>query len=127
MADVTPPVGLASYAAASISRADPIRTGFQAFWYSSRTAILPFVFLFNTELLLINVHGFVEGFLILTMSLLAILAFTAASQGWMRTKLNLLEILLALLICVALFRPGLIQDFIEPKQVEEIQLSQLTT
>ena len=127
MADVTPPVGLASYAAASISRADPIRTGFQAFWYSSRTAILPFVFLFNTELLLINVHGFVEGFLIFTMSLLAILAFTAASQGWMRTKLNLLEILLALLICVALFRPGLIQDFIEPKQVEEIQLSQLAT
>jgi len=41
MADITPPVGLASYAAAAISRADPIKTGIQAFWYSLRTGILP--------------------------------------------------------------------------------------
>ena len=52
MADVTPPVGLASYAAAAISRADPIKTGIQAFWYSLRTGILPIVFIFNNELLL---------------------------------------------------------------------------
>jgi len=37
MADVTPPVGLASYAAAAISGGDPLRTGAQAFWYSLRT------------------------------------------------------------------------------------------
>ena len=37
MADVTPPVGLASYAAAGISGGDPLRTGVQAFWYSLRT------------------------------------------------------------------------------------------
>ena len=46
MADVTPPVGLASYAAAGISGGDPLRTGVQAFWYSLRTGILPIVFLF---------------------------------------------------------------------------------
>ena len=39
MADVTPPVGLASYAAAAISGGDPLRTGMQAFWYSLSTAI----------------------------------------------------------------------------------------
>src|SRR5690606_34570804 len=55
MADVTPPVGLASYAAAGIANSDPIRTGFTAFGYSARTAILPFMFIFNTELLLIGV------------------------------------------------------------------------
>lgn len=126
MADVTPPVGLASYAAASISRADPIRTGFQAFWYSSRTAILPFVFLFNTELLLINVDGFMQGALVFIMSLLAILAFTAASQGWMRTQLNALEILILLVICVGLFRPGLLQDYLEPPKVKSIELHQLS-
>ncbi len=54
MADVTPPVGLASYAAAAISGGDPLRTGAQAFWYSLRTGILPIVFLFNSELLLIS-------------------------------------------------------------------------
>ena len=57
MADVTPPVGLASYAAAAISKADPIRTGVQAFWYSLRTGILPIVFIFNTELLMIGVDN----------------------------------------------------------------------
>src|SRR5690606_5324319 len=46
MADVTPPVGLASFAAAAISRADPVRTGVQAFFYEMRTAILPLVFIF---------------------------------------------------------------------------------
>ncbi len=58
MADVTPPVGLASYAAAAISRADPIKTGIQAFWYSLRTGILPIVFIFNNELLLIGIESF---------------------------------------------------------------------
>ena len=54
MADVTPPVGLASFAAAAIARTDPIKTGVTAFFYSMRTAILPFLFIFNTQLLLIG-------------------------------------------------------------------------
>ena len=54
MADVTPPVGLASFAAAAVSGGDPIKTGFIAFFYSLRTAALPFLFIFNTDLLLIN-------------------------------------------------------------------------
>ena len=57
MADVTPPVGLASYAAAAISGGDPLKTGVQAFWYSLRTGILPIVFLFNHELLLIGIEN----------------------------------------------------------------------
>ncbi|MFN3495381.1 MAG: TRAP transporter permease, partial [Hydrogenophaga sp.] len=57
MADVTPPVGLASFAAAAIARADPIKTGVTAFYYSMRTAILPFLFIFNTQLLLIGLTG----------------------------------------------------------------------
>jgi len=57
MADVTPPVGLASFAAAAISRSDPIRTGVTAFYYSMRTAILPFLFIFNTQLLMIGLTG----------------------------------------------------------------------
>ena len=54
MADVTPPVGLASYAAAGISGGDPLKTGVQALWYSLRTGVLPIVFLFNHELLLLS-------------------------------------------------------------------------
>jgi TRAP-type uncharacterized transport system fused permease subunit len=54
LADDTPPVGLAAYAAAAISRGDPIKTGVQGFAYDIRTALLPFMFIFNTDLLLID-------------------------------------------------------------------------
>jgi TRAP-type uncharacterized transport system fused permease subunit len=60
LADDTPPVGLAAYAAAAISGGDPIKTGVQGFAYDIRTALLPFLFIFNTELLLIDV-GPVQG------------------------------------------------------------------
>ena len=59
MADVTPPVGLASFAAAAIARSDPIKTGVTAFFYSMRTAILPFLFIFNTQLLMIGIDSVV--------------------------------------------------------------------
>ena len=49
------PVGLAAFAAAAIAKSDPIKTGIQGFTYDIRTALLPFLFIFNTELLLIDV------------------------------------------------------------------------
>jgi TRAP-type uncharacterized transport system fused permease subunit len=55
MADVTPPVGLASFAAAAVSGGDPIKTGFTAFFYSLRTVALPFLFIFNPTLILYGV------------------------------------------------------------------------
>ena len=115
MADVTPPVGLASYAAAAISRADPIKTGIQAFWYSLRTGILPIVFIFNPELLFIGVENFWHGLLIVSTSLTAILVFTAATQGWFINKLKWFEIIVFLIIAMSLFRPGFILDKIYPK------------
>ena len=57
MADVTPPVGLAAYAAAAISGADPVKTGFQGFRYEIRTALLPFIFIFNGGILMIGLNG----------------------------------------------------------------------
>ncbi len=124
MADVTPPVGLAAFAAASISRADPIKTGFQAFWYSSRTAILPFVFLFNSELLLIGVETIQQGVLVFVMSLLAVLAFTALTQGYMRVRLNIIEFVLLIAATAILFRPGMLQNWITPEEREPVTLEQ---
>ena len=121
MADVTPPVGLASYAAAAISRADPIKTGIQAFWYSLRTGILPIVFIFNNELLLIGIENWIHGLVVMITSLIAILVFTAATQGWFINKLRWYETIVFLLISLSLFRPGLILDQFHPEfnQVEK--------
>ena len=118
MADVTPPVGLAAYAASAISRADPIKTGIQAFWYEIRTAILPIVFIFNPELLLIGVDSIWHGLLIFCVSLIAIFAFTSAAQGWLLTKLKWYEIIALLLITVSMFRPDFIMNRIYPEYTE---------
>ena len=118
MADVTPPVGLAAYAASGISRADPIKTGVQAFWYEIRTAILPFVFIFNPELLLIGVTSFWHGLTVFLFSLIAILCFTAATQGWFVTKLKFHEILALLVVTVSLFRPDIITGALSPEYLK---------
>ena len=125
MADVTPPVGLASFAAAAVSGGDPIKTGFVAFNYSLRTAILPFLFIFNTDLLLIDVT-WLEGVFVFVVATMAILVFTAATQGFFLIKSRWYESLLMLLIAFSLFRPGFWMDMIvEPyHQLAPIELVQ---
>ena len=60
MGDITPPVGLATFAAAAISGEDPIETGIQGSIYALRTVILPFIWIFNPQLLLIDVNAWAE-------------------------------------------------------------------
>ena len=126
MADVTPPVGLASYAASAISKADPIRTGIQAFWYELRTAILPVVFIFNNELLLIGIENIWHGLMVLATSLLAILIFSSATQGWFVNKLRWYEIIIFIIISLSLFRPDYILDKFYPEyEYSQLQLNNL--
>ena len=115
MADVTPPVGLASYAAAGISGGDPLRTGVQAFWYSLRTGILPIVFLFNHELLLIGIENIWHGLIVITTSLIGILVFTSATQGWFVNKLKWYEIIIFLVISISLLSPDFVLNKFYPK------------
>ena len=109
LADDTPPVGLAAYAAAAISRGDPIQTGIQGFAYDIRTALLPFLFIFNTDLLLIDV-GLAKAVLVFVISLIAMLLFAAATQGYFIAKNRLWETVALLFIAFMLFRPGVFLD-----------------
>lgn len=106
MADITPPVGLASYAASAISGEDPIKTGLQGSLYALRTAVLPFVFVFNPQLLLIDIGGWAEGLLVVVMSTAAILLFAAGTMGWFVTRSRWWESALLLLACFTMLRPG---------------------
>ncbi|PWE33775.1 C4-dicarboxylate ABC transporter [Maritimibacter sp. 55A14] len=125
MADVTPPVGLASFAAAAVSGGDAIRTGFIAFFYSLRTVALPFVFIFNTNLLLIDVTV-VQGVVTFVVATVAILVFTAGTMGWFLTKNRIYESLALVLVAFALFRPDYLMDRIQPPftEVEPAGLAQ---
>ena len=114
MADVTPPVGLASFAAAAIARADPIKTGITAFAYSMRTAILPFLFIFNTQLLFIGLTGPFHLLLTVGSAIVAMLVFAAATQGYFVVRSRWYESLALLLVTFTLFRPGYWWDMIYP-------------
>jgi TRAP transporter 4TM/12TM fusion protein len=106
MADVHPPAGLAAYAAAAISGADPIKTGLQGFWYEIRTGLLPFIFIFNSELLLIDIGGVGHFLMVIGCAIVAMGCFVAATQYWLVTRNRWYETVLLLLICFTLFRPG---------------------
>ena len=105
LADDTPPVGLAAFAAAAISQGDPIRTGIQGFAYDIRTAILPFIFIFNTDLLLIDVT-WIQGIIIFIVAACAMMLFGAATQGFWMVKSRWWETVALLLIAFTLVRPG---------------------
>ena len=119
LADDTPPVGLAAFAAAGISGGDPIRTGIQGFIYDIRTAILPFMFIFNTQLLMIGVDSWFQLVLVITAAIAAMMAFAAGTQGFFQVKSRLWETAALLLVAFLLFRPGFVWDKFFPPLNEE--------
>ncbi|MFW6005497.1 MAG: TRAP transporter permease, partial [Desulfonatronovibrionaceae bacterium] len=122
LADDTPPVGLAAYAGAAIARTDPIKTGVQGFAYDLRTALLPFIFLFNTELLMISgvtesgapiwINNYFYIAWVFFSGLIAMFAFASALQGFLVTRCSWLLRLILLLSTITVLRPGAIESHV---------------
>jgi len=112
LADDTPPVGLAAYAAAAIAKSPPIPTGIQGFMYDIRTAILPFMFIFNSDLILHNVNSWSQGFLIFGMAVIGNFAFASATQGWFVARNRFYEIPIFLSVTVMAMRPDAVAQWI---------------
>ena len=129
MADVTPPVGLASFAAAAVSGGDPIRTGFTAFFYSARTVALPFLFIYEPTLILYGVDlttwaGIAHAAWIFCVATFAMLLFAAATQGYFLAPSRWWESAALLLVAFTLFVPRFwldqLQDPFEQKPATEL-------
>jgi TRAP transporter 4TM/12TM fusion protein len=112
LADDTPPVGLAAYAAAAIAKSPPIPTGIQGFMYDIRTAILPFMFIFNSDLILHNIFSWPFAILIFAMACIGNFAFASATQGWFVAKNRFYEIPLFLFVTLTMMRPGIVASWI---------------
>lgn len=110
MADILPPAGLATHAAASIAGANPIGTGVISFRYSLRMVLLPFMFVFNPHLLLIGVDGAGHAILVVLAATLGGFVFIAANQAWLIVKCTTVERLVLLLATFMLLNPGLFMD-----------------
>ena len=108
LADDTPPVGLAAYAASAIAESKPIPTGIQGFLYDIRTSCIAFMFVFNPELILHDIHSWSQGLLIFSMALVGMSAFECFAQGWCFTKNKWYDIPFFLTSWFILFHPGAI-------------------
>ena len=115
MGDITPPVGLATFAAAAISGEDAIATGIQGSVYALRTVILPFIWIFNPQLLLIDIDSVPELVSVIVASTIAMLIFAAVTMNWFRVKCRLWEVALLAVACVLLFRPDFFMDYLAPE------------
>ncbi len=109
LADDTPPVGLAAYAAAGIAGSDPVRTGWQAFRLDMRTFLLPFMFITAPEMLLINTN-FIEASWIFISASIGMYALAASMQGFLFADLKWYERVVLFASAVGLVKPGLITD-----------------
>jgi len=78
-----------------------------------RTVALPFLFIFNTDLLLINV-GWIDGIFIFIVATIAMLLFAAGTQGYFFARSRKWESALLILIAFTLFRPGFFLDYVQP-------------
>ncbi len=106
LAGTTPPVAVDAFAGAAIARADPMRTCINAFFYNLRTAILPFIFIFNPGLLLIGIDSWWQLSLTVSAAVIAMLAFAAATKAHFLTRCHIWESVVLLLIAFTLLRPG---------------------
>ncbi len=127
LADDTPPVGMAAYAAAGIAKSDPIKTGLQGFAYDIRTAILPFAFFFNNKLLLISgvdaldpnnpamwqwITNPAEIVMIFFTATAGMFAFSSATQGWVLTVTTGLERILLLAVVPFMLIPNMTSSWL---------------
>ncbi len=114
MSGTTPPVAVDSFAGAAVARSDPMKTSIQAFYYSLRTAILPFIFVFNPEMLLLGIDSWPNAVLIILSSTVAMCVFAAATQGFFLVKSYKLESALLVVVALSLLRPGFWLDVVQP-------------
>ncbi len=119
MADITPPVGLAAFAASAISKADPIKTGVQAFKYAMLTAVLPFMFIFNTDIILVGVDSFWHAAFIFCVTLFAMCLFAAAMQGYFITRNKPVEAMILILVAFTLARPDFWLNRYAPEFIDQ--------
>lgn len=99
-ANVTPPVALAAFAGAGISGGDPIRTGFTALKLSAAGILIPYLFVYNPAMLMIDTTNaavntkvfpmapVVDIFMITVTAVIGIIALSAAIEGYLKTNLN---------------------------------------
>lgn len=111
LADLTPPVALAAYAAAGIARSEPNATGFMAVKLAFAGFLIPYIFCYNPALLMIGASNLEIAFIVATAAV-GIASLSFASVGFWIRDLYLWERLLLAAAAITLITPGLVTDIV---------------
>ena len=119
LADDTPPVGLAAYAASAIAESEPIPTGIQGFLYDIRTSCIAFLFIFNPELILHDINNWPQALLIFGMCLIGMSAFESFAQGWCLVRNKWYDIPFFLVAWFILLHPGIMTSILKINHIHK--------
>ena len=111
VADITPPVALAAYAGSAIAKANPMKTAFNASRLAIAVFIVPYVFCFSPALLMIDTNAG-EVIRIVITSFIGIFGVAAGLEGYLKTKMNVLQRVIFVVSGLMLIFPSWITDIV---------------
>lgn len=123
-ANITPPVALASFAGAGIAGGNPMRTGWQSLKLALAGFIIPFIFVYNPNMLMIDINNAVitansfplpavtEIISVCVTSILGVIGLSAAIEGYFKHSINNIFRIILAVGSVLLISPEFISDII---------------
>ena len=111
VADITPPVALAAYAGSAIAKANPMKTAFNASRLAIAVFIVPYVFCFSPALLMIDTNAG-EVIRIVITSFIGVFGVAAGLEGYLKTKMNVLQRVIFVVSGLMLIFPSWITDIV---------------
>ena len=113
VADITPPVALAAYAGSAIAKSNPMKTGVTATRLAITAFIVPYIFAFSPEMLIVGSDKpWYEIVLLVITALVGIFIISAGMEGFMMRKMTIVERILALAGGLCMIIPGISTDLI---------------
>lgn len=113
LADITPPVALAAFAGSAIAKSDPMKTAVQATKLGIAAFIIPFIFVYNPEMLLFGVaeHPWQLVWMIIS-AVIGIISLASGVEGFLLARMSWLERVMAVVGGLGLVTPGILTDAI---------------
>ncbi len=111
VADITPPVALAAMAGSAIAKSKPMRTGFNAVKLAIAAFLIPYMFVYNPQMLMIDAHWY-DILRITATALVGMMGIGAALEGYYTRHAHLFQRVMFLIGGLLLVEPGLITDII---------------
>ena len=124
IADITPPVALAAMAGAAIAKSDPLKTGLDASRLAIAAFLVPYLFVLSPQMLMLNARWYEVVQIVIT-SLVGMFGIGMGLEKFWKSKLNILQAIIAVAGGLALVYPGTLTDAIGIVLVGLVVVSQL--